>query len=567
MSAPGTRMAQRYNDGIATTGWIPMASIRIAMAQFDFPVGDVAGNTERIIEMIGQARDEYGAELVMFPELAVSGYPPEDLLLRPGFLYECEQAMTCIAAACRGITAVVGWPQAAGAVVYNAASVLRDGLVEQTYRKRELPNYAVFDERRYFDVDPDGGSCVFEVNGVPVGLLICEDLWFAEPLADTVRAGAQLVVVPNASPYERGKHAQRDAVLAARTRESGAAIAYLNVVGGQDALVFDGASVVADGDGTVHPAAAAFVDQWLVVEYDGETRRFMPHVWMDDGDESMDALAWRAVTRGIQDYCRKNGFRKVWLGLSGGIDSALVLAMAVDAMGAENVTAVRLPSRYTAGLSNDLAAEQCQALGVKLEAVSIEPAFKGLMESLAPMFEGTTPDVTEENLQSRSRGVILMALANKFGGLLLTTGNKSEYAVGYATIYGDMCGGYAPLKDLYKTEVFGLSKWRNTVGGAPVIPPAVISRPPSAELRENQLDQDSLPAYDVLDGILYRYIDQEQSRTEIVAAGYDATVVDRVLRLVRISEWKRHQAAPGPKVSRRAFGRERRYPISNGYKG
>lgn len=544
-----------------------MASIRIAMAQFDFPVGDVAGNTERIIEMIGQARDEYGAELVMFPELAVSGYPPEDLLLRPGFLYECEQAMTRIAAACRGITAVVGWPQAAGAVVYNAASVLRDGLVEQTYRKRELPNYAVFDERRYFDVDPDGGSCVFEVNGIPVGLLICEDLWFAEPLADTVRAGAQLVVVPNASPYERGKHAQRDAVLAARTRESGAAIAYLNVVGGQDALVFDGASVVADGDGTVHPAAAAFVDQWLVVEYDGETRRFMPHVWMDDGDESMDALAWRAVTRGIQDYCRKNGFKKVWLGLSGGIDSALVLALAVDALGAENVTAVRLPSRYTAGMSNDLAAEQCQALGVKLEAVSIEPAFKGLMESLAPMFEGTAPDVTEENLQSRSRGVILMALANKFGGLLLTTGNKSEYAVGYATIYGDMCGGYAPLKDLYKTEVFGLSKWRNTVGGAPVIPPAVISRPPSAELRENQLDQDSLPAYDVLDGILYRYIDQEQSRTEIVAAGYDATVVDRVLRLVRISEWKRHQAAPGPKVSRRAFGRERRYPISNGYKG
>ncbi|SNY74924.1 NAD+ synthase [Stenotrophomonas sp. CC120223-11] len=544
-----------------------MASIRIAMAQFDFPVGDVAGNTERIIEMIGQARDEYGAELVMFPELAVSGYPPEDLLLRPGFLYECEQAMGRIAAACRGITAVVGWPQAAGAVVYNAASVLRDGLVEQTYRKRELPNYAVFDERRYFDVDPDGGSCVFEVNGIPVGLLICEDLWFAEPLADTMRAGAQLVVVPNASPYERGKHAQRDAVLAARTRESGAAIAYLNVVGGQDALVFDGASVVADGDGTVHPAAAAFVDQWLVVEYDGETRRFMPHVWMDDGDESMDALAWRAVTRGIQDYCRKNGFKKVWLGLSGGIDSAIVLAMAVDAMGAENVTAVRLPSRYTAGLSNDLAAEQCQALGVKLEAVSIEPAFKGLMESLAPMFEGTTADVTEENLQSRSRGVILMALANKFGGLLLTTGNKSEYAVGYATIYGDMCGGYAPLKDLYKTEVFGLSKWRNTVGGAPVIPPAVISRPPSAELRENQLDQDSLPAYDVLDGILYRYIDQEQSRTEIVAAGYDAAVVDRVLRLVRISEWKRHQAAPGPKVSRRAFGRERRYPISNGYKG
>lgn len=544
-----------------------MASIRIAMAQFDFPVGAVAGNTDRIIDLIEQAREDHGADLVVFPELAVSGYPPEDLLLRPGFLRDCEQAMERIALACRGITAVVGWPQPAGPVVYNAASVLRDGRVDITYRKRELPNYAVFDERRYFDVDPDGGSCVFEVNGVPVGVLICEDLWFAEPIADTVANGAQLVVVPNASPYERGKHAQRDAVLAARTRDSGAAIAYLNVVGGQDALVFDGASVVADADGTVHPAAAAFTEQWLVVDYDSEQRRFLPLLWMDDGDESMDALAWRAVTRGLQDYCAKNGFSKVWLGLSGGIDSALVLAMAVDALGAENVTAVRLPSRYTAGLSNDLAAEQCRALGVKLEAVSIEPAFKGLMDALGPMFEGTTPDITEENLQSRSRGVILMALANKFGGLLLTTGNKSEYAVGYATIYGDMCGGYAPLKDLYKTEVFGLAKWRNTVGGAPVIPPAVISRPPSAELRDNQLDQDSLPPYDVLDGILYRFVDQEQSREEIIAAGYAGEVVDRVLRLVRISEWKRHQAAIGPKVSRRAFGRERRYPISNGYAG
>ncbi|MDV3467808.1 NAD+ synthase [Stenotrophomonas sp. C3(2023)] len=544
-----------------------MASIRIAMAQFDFPVGAVARNTDRIIAMIADARDAHGADLVLFPELAVSGYPPEDLLLRPGFLRDCELAMQRIAAACTGITAVVGWPQASGPVVYNAASVLRAGRIEQTYRKRELPNYAVFDERRYFDIDPDGPSCVFELNGIPVGVLICEDLWFAEPMADTVRQGAQLVVVPNASPYERGKHAQRDAVLAERTRDTGAAIAYLNVVGGQDALVFDGASVVADGNGTVHPAAAAFAEQWLVVDYDGDTRSFLPHVWMDDGDESMDALAWRAVTRGISDYCRKNGFSKVWLGLSGGIDSALVLAMAVDALGAENVTAVRLPSRYTAGLSNDLAAEQCQALGVKLEAVSIEPVFNGLMEALGPMFEGAEADITEENLQSRSRGVILMALANKFGGLLLTTGNKSEYAVGYATIYGDMCGGYAPLKDLYKTEVFGLAKWRNTVGGAPVIPPAVISRPPSAELRDNQTDQDSLPAYDVLDGILYRFVDQEQSRAEIVSAGYAPEVVDRVLRLVRISEWKRHQAAPGPKVSRRAFGRERRYPITNGYQG
>ncbi len=542
-------------------------SLRIALAQFDFPVGAVARNAERIARMIAAARDEFDADIVLFPELAISGYPPEDLLLRPSFLAACEAALHEVAKAATGIVAVVGWPESAGSVLYNAASVLRDGRVEATYRKRELPNYAVFDERRYFEVDPDGGPCVFEVQGVPVGVVVCEDLWFPEPLANTVAAGAQLVLVPNASPFERGKHAQRDALLAERTRESGAALAYLNLVGGQDSVVFDGASVVADGDGTVHPAAAAFTDQWLLVDYDVAGRRFAPVQWMDDGDESMDALAWRAVVRGIQDYCGKNGFSKVWLGLSGGIDSALVLALAVDALGAQNVTAVRLPSRYTADLSNDLAAEQCAALGVKLETVAIEPAFTGFLQALDAMFEGRDTDVTEENLQSRSRGVILMALANKFGGLLLTTGNKSEYAVGYATIYGDMCGGYAPIKDLYKTEVFGLAKWRNTVGGAPVIPPAVIARPPSAELRANQTDQDSLPAYDVLDGILYRYVDQEQSRDEIVAAGYAAEVVDRVLRLVRTSEWKRHQAAPGPKVSRRAFGRERRYPISNGFSG
>ena len=542
-------------------------TLRIALAQFDFPVGAVQQNAERIAAMIAEARDEYGADLVLFPELAISGYPPEDLLLRPRFLADCEAALQRIAATTQGIVAVVGWPQSAGSVVYNAASVLRDGVVETTYRKRELPNYAVFDERRYFDVDPDGGACVFEVNDVSVGLVICEDLWFAEPLAETAAAGAQLVLVPNASPFERDKHAQRDALLAQRVNETSVALVYLNVVGGQDALVFDGASVVADGDGIVHPAAAAFTDQMLVVDFDAESRKFVPVQWMDDGDESRDALAWRAIVRGTRDYCLKNGFSKLWLGLSGGIDSALVLAIAVDALGADNVTAVRLPSRYTADLSNDLAAEQCATMGVKMETIAIEAPFKGFMEALAPVFAGHEADTTEENLQSRSRGVIMMALSNKLGGLLLTTGNKSEYAVGYATIYGDMCGGYAPIKDLYKTEVFDLARWRNTVGGAPVIPPAVIARPPSAELRENQTDQDSLPPYDVLDAILLRYVDQEQSRDEIVAAGFDAGVVDRMLRLVRISEWKRHQAAPGPKVSRRAFGRERRYPISNKYPG
>ncbi|HJW45917.1 MAG TPA: NAD+ synthase [Lysobacter sp.] len=541
-------------------------TLRIAMAQFDFPVGAVAKNADRIIEMIQVARDEHGADVVLFPELTLSGYPPEDLLLRPAFLADCEAAIGRIARAADGIIAIVGWPQAAGAIVYNAASVLRDGAIAHTYRKRELPNYAVFDERRYFDVDPDRDICVFEAGGAQVGLVICEDLWFPEPMAETVAAGAQLVLVPNASPFERDKHAQRDGLLLQRAQETGAAIAYLNGVGGQDAVVFDGASVVADGDGTVHPAAAAFTDQWLVVDFDPDTRTFTPLQWMEDADESRDALAWRAVVRGTRDYFAKNGFRHAWLGLSGGIDSSLVMAIAVDALGAENVTAVRMPSRYTAGISNALADKQCQVQGVRMITVPIEKPFQGFLDALAEQFDGKPVDVTEENLQSRSRGTIMMALTNKFGGLLLTTGNKSEYAVGYATIYGDMCGGYAPLKDLYKTEVFALARWRNTVGDI-VIPQGVIDRPPSAELRENQKDQDSLPPYDVLDAILYRHVDQEQSREEIVRAGFDRATVERVLRLVRISEWKRHQAAPGPKVSRRAFGRERRYPITNGYSG
>ena len=540
-------------------------TLRIALAQFDFPVGDVAGNADRIVELIEEARDEWEADLVLFPELALSGYPPEDLLLRPGFLGDCHRAMERIAPAATGITAVVGWPESHGPVVYNAASILRDGRLERTYRKRELPNYAVFDERRYFVVDPDGGDCVFELDGVRLGLLICEDMWFAEPLHSTIEAGAQLVLSINASPFERDKHARRDALLEDATRRWGVPVAYVNCVGGQDAVVFDGGSLVAEGDGTVHPAAAAFTEQMLVVDFDPETRRFRSVQWMEDGDESMGALAWRAVVRGTRDYCRKNGFKRVWLGLSGGLDSAVVLAIAVDALGAENVTAVRMPSRYTAGMSNDLAAEQCAEQGVELLTLPIEKPFQGYLDALADTFAGQPVDTTEENLQSRARGAMLMALSNKFGGMVLTTGNKSEYAVGYATIYGDMCGGYAPLKDLYKTEVYELARWRNTVG-APVIPVGVIERPPSAELRPDQKDQDSLPPYDVLDAILARYIDQEQSGREIAAAGFDAATVERVLRMVRTSEWKRHQAAPGPKVSRRAFGRERRYPITSGWR-
>jgi len=539
-------------------------SLRIALAQFDFPVGAVARNAERIARMIAEARDEFDADIVLFPELAISGYPPEDLLLRPSFLAACEAALHEVAKAATGIVAVVGWPESAGSVLYNAASVLRDGRIEQTYRKRELPNYAVFDERRYFSVDPDGGACTFEIKGVTVGLVICEDLWFAEPLAETAALGAELVVVPNASPFESDKTAQRDSLLAQRVQETGVALAYLNVVGGQDELVFDGASVLADGDGGVHPAARAFEDHWLVADFDADSRRFTCVHWPAEDDESRESLAWRAIVRGLRDYCGKNGFDRVWLGLSGGIDSGLVLALAVDALGARNVAAVRLPSRYTSDLSNDLADEQARLLGVRLETVAIEAPFTGFLQALAPLFEGLAPGTAEENLQSRSRGALMMALSNRFGGLLLTTGNKSEYAVGYATIYGDMCGGFAPIKDLYKGEVQALCRWRNA--RSPAIPEEVITRPPSAELRENQTDQDSLPPYEVLDAILVRHVDQEQSLDEIVAAGYDHATVERILKLVRISEWKRRQAAPGPKLSRRAFGRERRYPITSGWR-
>ena len=538
-------------------------SLRIALAQFDFPVGAVHANAEKIIALAHQARDQHQADVILFPELAISGYPPEDLLNRPDFLSDCEQAIKKVAQSIEGIVAIVPWPHAVGSVVFNSASVIRDGAIKATYHKRELPNYAVFDERRYFAADNE--ACTFVVNGITIGLVICEDLWFAEPLAETVKQGAQIVLVPNASPFEAGKTAQRDALLALRVSEAKCAIAYLNVVGGQDEVVFDGSSVLADADGTVHPNAEAFAEHCLIADFDSNTKKFNRVHWPAEVDESKESLAWRAIVRGIRDYCGKNDFKKVWLGASGGVDSALVMALAVEALGAENVNAVRLPSRYTTELSNDLADAQAKKLGVSISEVAIEAPFKGFLETLAPMFVGREVDVAEENLQSRTRGAILMALSNKLGGLLLTTGNKSEYAVGYATIYGDMCGGYAPIKDLYKMEVFALCRWRNAQGDGEIIPAAVIDRPPTAELRDNQKDQDSLPPYEILDGILYRYIDLEKSAAEIIADGFEATTVQRILRLIKISEWKRRQSAPGPKLSRRAFGRERRYPITSGY--
>jgi NAD+ synthase (glutamine-hydrolysing) len=546
-----------------------MNSIRLALAQFDFPVGALSRNLEKILALIDQAKSRQ-VDVLLFPELALSGYPPEDLLLRPGFLTDCENALAQIALQIKGITVVLPSPRAIGSVVFNSANILRDGIIETVYHKQELPNYAVFDERRYFA--PDSDPCTFTVNGITLGVIICEDVWFAEPIAQCVKAGAQLVLVPNASPFEHGKTEQRDRLLTERVRETGAAIAYLNAVGGQDEVVFDGSSVLADSDGFIHANAGCFSDHLLIADFNASTGKFSKIDWQDETDESFESLAYRAMVRGIRDYLGKNGFSQALLGLSGGVDSALVLALAVDALGADNVTAVRLPSRYTAELSNDLAAVQTAKLGVRLETMAIEAPFQGFLSILAPLFSGMPADVTEENLQSRCRGALLMALANKKGGLLLTTGNKSEYAVGYATIYGDMCGGYAPIKDLYKTEVYRICRWRNLQSDGEVIPVAVIDRAPSAELRENQTDQDSLPPYELLDAILRAGIDQEKSSTEIIAELEPlwpmqdvAHETRRMLRLLKLSEWKRRQSAPGPKLSRRAFGRERRYPITSGY--
>ncbi len=541
--------------------------MRIALAQFDFIVGDVAGNARRIAAMIVEARDRLGAALVVFPELALCGYPPEDLLLRPGFLATCEAALHEVASAATGIVAVVGHPQSAGSVVYNAASVLRDGRVAQTYGKRELPNYAVFDERRYFAADD--GVCVFDVDGVRVGLVICEDLWFAEPLAAVALERAELVVSINASPFEHDKGIHRDALLRQRTSESGIAIAYLNLVGGQDEMVFDGGSILADGDGHLSASANAFEDCWLTAEFDRETRKFAPVDWPIDPDETRAAQSYRAIVRALRDYCGKNGFRTVILGLSGGVDSALVLALACDALGAHNVTAVRMPSRYTAEVSNSLAEAQVRTLGAALATIPIELPFGGFLDALQGEFKDRSTDTTEENLQSRTRGALLMAMSNKFGQLVLTTGNKSEYAVGYATIYGDMCGGFAPIKDLYKTEVYELCRWRNAqqpTGADEAIPNAVIERAPSAELRPDQRDDDSLPPYPMLDAILRLHVEETQDAAQIIKGGFDAATVTRVLKLVRRAEWKRRQSAPGPKLGSRAFGRERRYPITNGWR-
>ena len=542
-----------------------MPSLRLALAQFDFPVGAVAANAAKVGDLMAQAR-EGGATLVVFPELTLSGYPPEDLLLRPSFLAACQCELNALAGATNGVAALVGHPHSEGEV-YNAASLLRGGRIELTTHKQALPNYGVFDDKRYFR--PGHETAVATIDGVTVGLLICEDIWEAEPAAQAAAAGAELIVVINASPWDDAKQSERERVLTARAQETGCAIAYLNLIGGQDEVVYDGGSLLVNGDGSIAARAPNFMDALLWADFDSDSRTLRADGWPVAADDCAEATLYAALVRGIRDYIEKNGFPGVLLGLSGGIDSALTLALAVDALGAGRVTAVMMPTRYTSQLSLDGARAQAQQLGVDYHIINIEPMVDAFLGALTPAFAGKPADTTEENLQSRTRGVTLMALSNKHGRLLLATGNKSEMAVGYATLYGDMCGAYAPLKDVYKTVVYRLSRWRNAhaarLGEPEAIPSAVIDRPPSAELRDNQTDQDSLPPYDELDAILARFIEAEQSQADIAAQGFHADTVRRVVRLVLLNEFKRRQAAPGPRVTTRAFGRERRYPITSGW--
>ncbi|HET7300662.1 MAG TPA: NAD+ synthase [Oleiagrimonas sp.] len=541
-----------------------MTRLRFALAQHDFPVGAVVDNAARVRRLLTEAKAGHAA-LVAFPELTLSGYPPEDLLLRPSFLAACANELKTLAGDTDGCAAVLGFPhQHASGALYNAAAVLRGGEVAQLAYKQVLPNYAVFDEKRYFTACEN--TCVFDLDGVRVALLVCEDIWSGAPVAQAASAGAELILVINASPWDATKQAQREAMLTRHARTSGCAIAYINLVGGQDDLLFDGASMLVNPDGRIAARAPAFADALLFCEFDAATRTLHADDWPAAQHESDEAVLYAGLVRGIRDYVGKNGFKDVLLGLSGGIDSALTLALAADALGPEHVTAVMLPSRYTSEISHDGARIQAETLGVDYHVLPIEPPFEAMLDTLQPAFAGKVPDLAEENLQARIRGAMLMALSNKHGKLLLATGNKSEMAVGYATLYGDMCGAYAPLKDVYKTAVYRLARWRNELDSDPMIPWAVIERPPSAELRANQTDQDSLPDYDELDAILEAFIEDEKAQAEIIAAGHDADTVHRVTRLVLVNEFKRRQAAPGPKVTRRAFGRERRYPISSGWR-
>jgi NAD+ synthase (glutamine-hydrolysing) len=539
-------------------------SCRIQIAQLNFLVGDVPGNAARIVDSAREAHAA-GADLLVFPELALTGYPPEDLLLRPELALRVETALALIrretAAAAPGLALVLGYPRASVGGLHNLAGVIRDGEIVAEYAKQELPNYSVFDEKRYFS--PGTAPCVFAHRGLRLALSVCEDIWQEGPTAQAAAAGAQVLININASPFHAGKGAEREALVRRRALEHRLPIVYANLVGGQDELVFDGGSFAVDAEGRTVARAPHFDESILTLELDGAGSPLAaPLPGPDDASDGESAI-YRALVLGVRDYVRKNGFNGAVLGLSGGVDSALTLAIAADALGADSVEAVLMPSRYTADMSNQDALEQARLMGVGTHTIPIGPAFDAFLEMLAPAFEGQAADVTEENIQARCRGIILMALSNKQGRILLTTGNKSEMSVGYATLYGDMAGGFAPIKDVPKMLVYRLARWRNST--ATIIPERVLTRAPSAELRPDQTDQDSLPPYEVLDEVLRLYIEEDRSIAAIVAQGFDEPTVRRVTRLVDRAEYKRRQAPPGVRISERAFGRDRRYPITSGF--
>jgi NAD+ synthetase len=534
------------------------ARILIAAAQIDCTVGDLPGNAARILEYAERARAA-GADLVVTPELSLCGYPPEDLLLRDGFLADCRRELEGLAARVRGIALVVGFPErGAEGHRYNAAALIRDGRIAAVARKHDLPNYEVFDEKRYFAAGDT--PCVFELQGVRFGLTICEDVWTPKAPAMAKAAGAQVILSINASPYHKKKQASRHEVFREWIRDTGLPMVYVNLVGGQDELVFDGASCVLDARGDVVRQAAFFEEALELFEFDGAR----PVTGAIAAELPLEAEVYRALCLATRDYLGKNGFPGALLGLSGGVDSALTLAIACDALGPGHVRAVMMPSRYTAPMSLEDAAEMARRLRVRYDVIPIGPVFDAFRTALAPQFAGLAADVTEENLQARVRGTLLMALSNKFGSIVLTTGNKSEMAVGYATLYGDMAGGYAVIKDISKTLVWRLARYRNTLGA--VIPENIITRAPSAELRANQTDQDSLPPYDVLDPIMEAYMEHNRSPREIVAMGHAPADVKRVVELIRKCEYKRRQAPPGVRVTFRGLGKDWRYPITSKYR-
>ncbi len=556
-------------------------TLKLCVAQLNFVVGDLEGNARKIIDA---ARSAYadGARLLLTPELSICGYAAEDLFLRPAFIDGCDDAVKTVArdlAGLKDMTVVVGHPSGGDSRTrsvavpnrYNAASVLCEGRVLATYAKRELPNYQVFDERRYFT--PGQQVCVFEAGAVgakvKVGLLICEDAWFDGPPAQTVAAGAEFLAVINASPFHIGKGGEREQMMRQRVLTCGRPLVYAHLVGGQDEVVFEGRSFALDAAGAVVGRAPGFDEKLFAVT----VRRAQGAIELIAEvapEQSVEADLWAALVLGVRDYVGKNRFPGVILGLSGGIDSALVLAVAVDALGSARVRTVMMPSPYTADISWIDAREMATRLGVRYDEISIVPEFEAFKASLASEFAGRAEDTTEENIQARIRGTLLMALSNKFGSIVLTTGNKSEMATGYCTLYGDMAGGFAVIKDLMKTTVFRLARWRNAndpyASALAPIPQRIISRPPSAELRPDQTDQDSLPPYDVLDAIVERYMENDQSMDDIVAAGFSRADVERVTRLIQLNEYKRRQSPVGIRLTHRSFGKDWRYPITNKFR-